>query len=177
MPQTTLFSHEIGQVTFQPNIGLDASIRQSVVDMLNLLLADEAVLLLKIHHPDKHANGMGFSELQTLYDAQYKQVNAISNEIKERIQILGGVYLKNSEALINSSRLDGKNNPIPGIVNILADQEAFIRFLREDAQKCSEIYEDQGTFALLVSVMCTHEKMAWMLRSSIEPELSQDEER
>ena len=42
-----------------------------------------------------------------------------------------------------------------------------IRFLREDARKCTEEYEDEGTFELLVSVMRLHEKMAWMLRSYI----------
>jgi starvation-inducible DNA-binding protein len=52
-------------------------------------------------------------------------------------------------------------------MSILADHEAFIRFMREDAQNCSEMYEDQGTFALLVSVMRIHEKMAWLLRSNI----------
>ena len=45
-----------------------------------------------------------------------------------------------------------------------------IRFLREDARKCTEEYEDEGTFELLVSVMRLHEKMAWMLRSYIESE-------
>jgi starvation-inducible DNA-binding protein len=171
MPQTILFSRKNGQVTFQPNIGLDASIRQSVVDMLNLLLADEAVLLLKMCQTDGHADVMGISELQSLYDAQCKQINVISNEIIERVQILGGTTLKDSETLTDSSRLGREINLVSGIVSVLADQEAFIRFLREDAQKCSEIYEDQGTFALLVSVLGTHEKMAWMLRSYIEPEL------
>lgn len=172
---TTLFSHGNEQGTFQPNIGLDASARQSVVDILNFLLADETVLLLKINHPDRQANGEGGTEPQAVFSAQTKQINAICNEIMERIQILGGACLKDSEALLNSSRLGGRINSVPGIVNILADHEAFIRFIREDAQKCSEIYEDQGTFALLVSIMCVHEKMAWMLRSSIEPEPPQDE--
>ena len=43
-----------------------------------------------------------------------------------------------------------------------------IRFLREDARKCTEEYEDEGTFEMLVSIMRLHEKMAWMLRSYIE---------
>jgi starvation-inducible DNA-binding protein len=66
--------------------------------------------------------------------------------------------------------LGGELNVVPGIVNILADHEAFIRFLREDARKCSEIYEDLSTFALLVSVMGAHEKMAWVLRRYIATE-------
>jgi hypothetical protein len=59
---------------------------------------------------------------------------------------------------------------VPDILHLIADHEACIRFLREDARKCTEEYEDEGTFELLVSVMRLHEKMAWMLRSYIENE-------
>ena len=51
-----------------------------------------------------------------------------------------------------------------------ADHEASIRFLREDARKCTKEYKDEGTFELLVSLMRLHEKMAWMPRSYIENE-------
>ena len=167
MPRTTFYGQINVQVTIQPNIGLDAGDRQSVVEILNLLLADEAVLLLKTHRVDGHANGVEIPELQALYDDQYKQINANSDEIGERIHILGGSQLSGSEQLIEYARLGGELNEFPGIVNILADHEAFIRFLREDARKCSESYDDQGTYALLVNVMRTHEKMAWILRSHV----------
>ena len=167
MPRTTFYEFNNVLVTIQPNIGLDAGARQSVIEMLNLLLADEAVLSLKTRGADGHTGGVDLPELQPLYDAQSKQINAVSNEIMERIQILGGSHLSGSEALIDSARLRGELNAVPDIVSILADHEAFIRFLREDARKCSEMYEDQGTFALLVSVMRIHEKMAWILRSNI----------
>jgi len=167
MPRTTFYGHTNIQVAIQPNIGLDATASQSVVDILNLLLADEAVLSFKTHSADGSAGGAGNPDLRALYDAQYKQINDIIIEIAERVKILGGSPLSDSEELIDSARLDGKLAVVPGVMSILADQEAFIRFLREDAQKCSEMYEDQGTFALLVSVMRIHEKMAWILRSNI----------
>jgi starvation-inducible DNA-binding protein len=168
MARTTFYGRKNIQVTFQPNIGLDVTARQSVVEILNLLLADEAVLSLKTHSADGHAGGISGPDLQSLYDAQYKEINDIVIEISERVRILGGSHLSSSEELINFARLDGKLAVVPGVMHILADHEAFIRFLREDAQKCSEIYEDQGTFALLVNVLRLHEKMAWMLRSYIE---------
>jgi starvation-inducible DNA-binding protein len=167
MPRTTFYGRKLIQVTFQPNIGLDASARQSVVEILNLLLADEAVLSLKTRRADGHAGGEVDPALQPLYGAQNKQINAISNEIVERVQILGGSHPNGSEELIDSARLDGKLAVFPGVMSILADHEALIRFLREDAQKCCDAYEDQGTYALLVNVMRIHEKMAWILRSNI----------
>ena len=170
MLQTTFYGRKIVQVSIQPNIGLDAAARQSVVEILNLLLADEAVLSLKLHSANEHTGGTGVLDLQSFYDEQYKQIKDIVNEIGERVKILGGSPLSDSEELINSARLDGKFAVVPGVMSILADQEAFIRFLREDVLKCSEAYEDQGTFAMLVSVMRLHEKMAWVLRSNIAPE-------
>ena len=175
MPRTTFYGRKNVQVTFQPNIGLDADARQSVVEILNLLLADEAVLSLKTHHAVGHASRTGIPDLQSLYDAQYNEVNGIVIDIAERVRILGGSDLSGSEELINSARLDGTLADVPDVISLLADHEAFIRFLREDAQKCSEMYEDQGTFALLINAMRLHEKMAWMLRSYIENEPGHDE--
>jgi starvation-inducible DNA-binding protein len=174
MPRTTFYGRKNVQVTIQPNIGLDADARQSVMEILNLLLADETVLSLKTHNAEGHASGTGVSDLQSLYDTQYQQINDIVIEIAERVSILGGSPLSGSEELIDSARLDGKLTVVPDVLSILADHEAFIRFLRVEAQKCSEEYEDQGTFALLVSVMRLHEKMAWMLRAYIDPEHTGD---
>jgi starvation-inducible DNA-binding protein len=165
MQQTSFDRPE--NILFQPNIGLDASVRQSVVEILNLLLADEAVLSQKTKRADGHTGGLNIPELQPLYDDQYQQISTITNEILERVQILSGSRRSGTEVSIKQARLGGETNAVPGIVNVLANHEAFIRFLREDARKCSELYEDQGTFALLVNVMRSHEKMAWILRSNI----------
>jgi starvation-inducible DNA-binding protein len=167
MPRTTFYGHSNLQVTIQPNIGLDAAARQSVVEILNILLADETVLSLKTRQADEEASGTVIPDLHPIYEAQNQQINDIGNEFVERISILGGLHIKDLEVLIDTARLDGKLASAPDGMNLLADQEAFIRFLREDAQKCSEMYEDQGTFALLVSVLRIHEKMAWILRSNI----------
>jgi len=167
MSQNIYYGHKNVKVTFQPNIGLDSSVRQSVIDMLNLLLSDEAVLSFKTHKAEGNATGTDVPDLISLYDEQYKQINSVSNEIVERVQIMGGTYLRGFKELLEHARLGVDLNNTPGILNILADQEAFIRFLREDAQKCSELYEDQGTFALLINVMRIHEKMAWILRKNI----------
>jgi starvation-inducible DNA-binding protein len=169
MPRTTFYGHSNVQVTIQPNIGLDAAVRQSVVEILNILLADETVLSFKTRRADEEASGTDIPDLHPLYEAQYKQINDIGTEIVERISILGGLHISDSEVLIDSARLDGKFAVAPDEMSLLADHEAFIRFLREDAQKCSEMYEDQGTFALFVSVLRIHEKMAWILRTKIAP--------
>jgi starvation-inducible DNA-binding protein len=174
MPPINFYGRKNLPITFQPNIGLDAGSRQSVVEMLNVLLADEAVLAQETRRAYEHepAKASGRSDLQPLSDGQYRQIKDIVSAIAERISILGGSHLSVSEESISSARLEGNNAVVPDAISILADHEAFIRYLRGDAQKCSEEYEDQGTSAMLVSVMQMHEKMAWMLRSYIQDELT-----
>jgi starvation-inducible DNA-binding protein len=158
-------------VLIQPNIGLEYDVRHSIVDMLNTTLANEAVLTVKTRSAHWNVSGAGFYELYILFDSQYKQLSDISDEIAERVRMLGGIAIGGLQEFIHYSRVEEQLGVVPDILRLVADHEACIRFLREDAKKCSEEYEDEGTFELLVSVMRLHEKMAWMLRSYIENEL------
>jgi len=158
------------QVLIQPNIGLDSDIRRSVVEILNNTLANEAVLTVKTRSAHWNVSGPGFFELHILFDSQYKQLNDISDELAERARMLGGIAIGSLQEFINYTRMEEQPGVVPDILHLLADHEASVRFLREDAKKCTDEYEDEGTFELLVSVMCLHEKMAWMLRSYIENE-------
>ena len=173
MPRAKHYERKNVKISIQPNIGLETSARLSVIDMLNLLLADETVLSLKTQRTKSLLDGEDVSGFHLLYATHHKQIEAISKEIGERIQILGGLQINNPEELIHSARLDGNLNEFYDIINILAEHEAFIRFLRDDAQKCSELFEDQGTYAMLISILCAHEKMAWSLRSQISHEAIQ----
>jgi starvation-inducible DNA-binding protein len=158
------------KVLIQPNIGLDSDVRYSVVEILNHTLANEAVLTQKTRSAHWKVSGAGFFELHILFNSQYEQLNDISEEIAERARMLGGTAIGSLQEFINYTRMDEQPGVVPDILRLLADHESSIRFLREDARKCSEDYEDEGSFELLVSVMRLHEKMAWMLRSYIENE-------
>jgi len=158
------------QILIQPNIGLDSDARHSVVELLNIILADEAVLTTKTRSAHWNVRGADFFELHTLFETQYQLLNNISDEIAERARMLGGFAIGSLEEFLNHTRLEDQHSDIPDILHLLADHETYIRFLREDHRKCTEDYEDEGTTELLVSIMRLHEKMAWMLRSYIEHE-------
>jgi DNA-binding ferritin-like protein len=170
MAQNNFYGHRNFKVSFQPNIGLDAVVRQSVIEILTLLLADEAVLSFKTHKAGGNPNMSGVPDLRSLYDVQYKQIAAVSEDIMERVQIMGGTLLRGFEENFEYARLGVDLNAYPSPLNLLADQEAYIRFLREDVQKCFELFEDQGTYVLLVNILRIHEKMAWILRKNITSE-------
>jgi starvation-inducible DNA-binding protein len=154
---------------FQPNIGLAKDVRLPVEQILNTILASEAVLSQKTRRAHWNSSGSGFLGLYIFLETQYKQLNEIVDKIAERTRILGGIALGSFEEFLEESQIENKPAQIPDVLHLLADHESVTRSLREDIRKCSEEYEDEGTVELLVGVMSLHEKMAWMLRSYIEP--------
>jgi starvation-inducible DNA-binding protein len=157
------------RVLIEPNIGLDGDTRHSIVGILNTMLADEAVLKLKTKSAHWHVRGPGFLDLRNLFGQQFDQLNKMSDEISERVRVLDGLAIASFEEFLNATRLKEKPGEVPDVMDLLADHEASIRFLREDARKCFEEYEDHGTFSLFVRLIRMHEKMAWILRSYIAP--------
>jgi starvation-inducible DNA-binding protein len=91
--------------------------------------------------------------------------------------MLGGQAYGTFKQFLVHTHLEEQSAETPDFLHLLADHETIIRLLREDSKRCTEEYEDQGTFELLISVMSLHEKMAWMLRSYIENEPITDEKQ
>lgn len=164
-------------VLIQLNIGLERESRYAIVENLNRSLANEALLTIKTRCAFWNVSGMGFMEMRVLFDSQYKQLNKFTDEIAERTRILGGIAIGSLQEFIQYARIEEQPGIVPDILHLLADHEAIIRFLREDSRKCTDEYEDEGTSDLLINIMCLHEKMAWTLRSHIEPELTYDDIR
>lgn len=159
----------------QPNIGLEIDVRQPIVKILNNTLSNEALLALKTRNSHWNVSGVGFFELHILFDTQYKQLNDISDEIAERVRMVGGIAIGSFAEFLSHTKLEEQPGEVPDVLHLLADHETIIRLLHDDIRKCNDEYEDEGTSNLLVSVMRLHEKMAWMLRSYVENEPVQGE--
>lgn len=157
-------------VFIQPNIGLDSEARESVIEILNINLADVAVFTLKIFSAQWNMRGAGFLDLRALFNQQAQQLMTLWRKMAERAGILGGNPICSLEEFLHFARIEEQPGSAPDILRLLADQEAAIRFLREDVRKCGQEYEDEGTTDLLIRVMVLYEKMAWMLRSYLETE-------
>jgi len=157
-------------ILIQPNIGLDSDVRMPIIKILNNILSNEAVLTLKTRNAHWNVLGASFFELHILFDSQYKQLNDISDEIAERVRMVGGIAIGSFAEFLSHSQLKEQSTEVPDILHLLADHETIIRNLHEVIRKCNDEYQDEGTSDLLVSVMRMHEKMAWMLRAYIETE-------
>jgi starvation-inducible DNA-binding protein len=160
----------VNLVAIQPNLGLDANNREAIVALLNVVLSDEILLATKTRCLHWNARGTAFFERHAIFNAQYQQLCDLSDEIAERVRILGGVAFGSLRGFLEHTRLEEQPGETPDILRLLADHETFIRFLREDAKRCADEFEDEGSRDLLVSDLRAHEKIAWVLRSSIEIE-------
>ena len=144
---------------------------QSVVtDALAKLLADTAMLALKTQN--YHWNGVGpqFYGFHKMTEQQYEELNAAMDLLAERLRALGrsapGTYMAYSR--MTSIAEDETLPPIDEMARqLIQDHDAVIRTAHQAATS-AEHANDQGTLDLLGERTSSHEKMQWMLRSTLE---------
>ncbi len=155
-----------------PNIGLSPGDRESVVALLNLLLADEYVLYTKTRNYHWNVKGPHFHDLHKFFESQYEAIDETIDEVAERARTLGGAASATLVEFTHAARLKEQPGTVPTatqmISNLVADHEAIIRILRVDQEACTAQYHDAGTADFLTALMEEHEKMAWLLRAHLE---------
>jgi starvation-inducible DNA-binding protein len=153
------------------DVGLDLETRTSLVNLLNVVLADEQLLYTKTRNFHWNVTGMQFRQLHKLWEDHYEQMQLLADEVAERARMLGGNAIGTFAEFQEAARLSespGETPTAEEMINILVeDHESFITNLRQDITSSMEEYDDQGTGDLLIGVLRAHEKMAWMLRSFI----------
>jgi starvation-inducible DNA-binding protein len=152
-------------------VGIPREQRLRVAELLNTALSDEFVLYTTTRNCHWNIVGPQFSELHGFFDRQYRELNAIVDEVAERARALGGRALGTLTEFLQHARLKEHHElsqPSEMIAALLGDHEAVIQALRRDLEICAEKYGDQGTSDFLTGLMERHEKMAWMLRAFLE---------
>lgn len=151
------------------NIGLSESNRDSVVKILNNLLADEYVLYTKTRNYHWNVVGPQFNDLHKFFQEQYEALDEMVDEVAERARSVGGKAYGTLAEFSQHSRLKEQPGKQPAaatmVANLQADHEAMVRTLRADLETVMEKHNDAGTNDFLTGLMEKHEKMAWMLRS------------
>ncbi len=151
------------------NIGISEENKKKVVDLLNVVLADEFLLYTKTLNFHWNLTGHSFAEIHEFLDKQYHQMQEMIDSVAERIRQVGGFSAGSLNEFLKLGRLKevpGKRAPTDVILkNLLVDHETIITHLRKDLKLCDEKYGDMGTSDFLTGLMELHEKMAWMIRS------------
>jgi starvation-inducible DNA-binding protein len=152
---------------FQPNSALDRDSRTAIIRILNSLTADEVILAMKTRCSYLHVYGPGFTQCRMIFDRQFVLINSISEEIKERVQVLGGFAISSFEEFLGLARLKEKPSVIPDMIELLADHQAIVRCLRDNARLCFQELDDPQTHTMLDRYIQLHEKMVGSLHSQI----------
>lgn len=153
------------------NIGLPQKQAQQVMKLLNVLLADEYVLYTKTLNYHWNMTGPHFNHMHKFFEQHYEILLGFADDVAERVRALGGRALGTMIEFSKVTRLKeepGKKLDIPQMsASLLADHESIIRYLRSTALECTAL-QDDVTNNFLIELAEKHEKMAWMLRASLE---------
>lgn len=145
--------------------------RAQIVDALTSVLADTYSLYLKTHGYHWNVEGPNFKTLHELFEENYTAMWESMDEIAERIRMLGKYAPMGSPALAEGTTIDATDNGVPDantmVQNLVAGHEAWLQ-TAASALNVAEEAGDPGTEGLLGDLITAHEKMAWMLRSSLE---------
>jgi len=153
-------------------IGIKPEDALLVADSLNKLLADENVLFIKTRNAHWNVIGADFAAQHKFFEDQYKQLDEIIDQVAERIRTIGHYTEGTMEDFLKLTQLNEKsregNDSLSFIKDLLEDHEAIIIELRENINRFTEDWHDMGSSDFITSLMETHEKMGWMLRSHLQ---------
>jgi starvation-inducible DNA-binding protein len=158
------------QMIMEPKIGIEKKSINTSIKNLTIVLSNEMVLYVKTRKFHWNVSGKSFIELHKLFESQYKNMEAIIDEVAERISKLGGEAIGSMKEFTTHSILK-ESLTIPTqenmISELLKDHEATISNLRNMIETMEDTGNDFGTIDFLTAVMQKHESMAWILRKYI----------
>ena len=151
------------------NTGPTAKDRKAVAEGLAKLLADTYAVYLKTHGYHWNVRGPNFSQLHTLFMAQYTEMWTAIDEVAERIRALGELAPQGYGAFGNLSSIkdgDPSRNAEEMLKDLIASQETLIGTLYAILPAAQEA-GDEVSASLIWDRLTAHEKHVWMLRSSL----------
>lgn len=143
---------------------------QMVAKELSHLLANTYTVYLKTQNFHWNVTGPYFPQLHQLFNDQYEELAEAVDVIAERIRALGSFAPASFTEFQKLSTLkEGGDHDITSndmVKKLMKDHEAISQQLLEIFTKVEEA-NDQGTMDMLIERLRAHDKMAWMLRSSL----------
>ena len=151
------------------NAGPSAKDRKAVAEGLSKLLADSYAVYLKTHGYHWNVRGPNFSQLHSLFMAQYTEMWTAIDEVAERIRALGELAPQGYAAFGNLSAIkdgDPSKNAEAMLKDLIDSHETLIATLYASLPAAQEA-GDEVSASLISDRLTAHEKHVWMLRSSL----------
>ncbi len=150
--------------------GIAAKDRNEIAEGLSRVLADTYTLYLKTHNYHWNVTGPQFRTLHLMFEEQYRELWAATDEIAERIRALGE-FAPGTYAEFGKLSTLQEDNGVPGadqmVKNLVKGHEQVVKTARDLFKQASDA-DDEVTADLMVQRMQVSEKTAWMLRSLAE---------
>lgn len=142
---------------------------QKVADLLSHFLADTYALYLKTQNFHWNVTGPYFYSLHKLFEEQYLELAAAIDEIAERIRALGRLAPASFSEFsrLTSIKEESMDISAESMIQKLLKDHTMLSNSASDLIPKSQQAHDEGTADLLIQRLKAHDKMAWMLRSSI----------
>ncbi len=137
----------------------------NVINSLNEILADSIVLYQKLHHFHWRVQGRGFFQLHAKFEEMYNHFAGVSDEVAERILMIGGQPLASlKQALEISSVQESSEVPAAGdmVIQLRGELDRFRSKIRS-AVNLAEEAGDRGSVGLLDPIADALDKEIWML--------------
>ncbi|MEN0651417.1 MULTISPECIES: Dps family protein [Hyphobacterium] len=150
-------------------MGLSQDQRETMADAVAAVLADTYALYFKTHAYHWNVTGPRFHDLHMLFETQYNELWMATDVLAERVRALG-VAAPNSYAAmdkfatVKSEATETKADAMLG--DLLSGHETVVATIRSALAKAGES-GDEATADILSPRLSAHEKMAWMLRSTL----------
>lgn len=152
----------------KPNIGISKKNLNQSAHILSVILANEMTLYIKTRKSHWSVSGESFMELHKLFEAQYKELEEVIDQIAERIGKLGEKTIGTMSEFLKYSSIKespGKYSSSKNILDeLLSDHELVIIQLRKNIEECASKNKDAGTADFLTGLMEQHETTSWVLR-------------
>jgi starvation-inducible DNA-binding protein len=143
---------------------------QKIADELMHFLADTYALYLKTQNFHWNVTGPNFPALHKMFEEQYNELAAAVDMIAERIRALKcAVPASFSQFMkLTSLKEDNGNLSAKGMLkHLMKDHETIVQHAYIVLTKAQKTH-DEATVDMLIERIREHEKIVWMLRSSIE---------
>lgn len=147
-------------------LGYSKEESKSIVDALNVLLANYHVHYQKLRNYHWNVKGADFFDIHEQFEAQYDQAKLNIDEIAERIRVFGfrpmstlTEYLEHAD--IEETPTEAKMNGMEMVEEILNDFEILLSYMVDAADAAIEI-GDVATEDMIKKFVVQMEKTHWM---------------
>ncbi len=143
---------------------------QSVIDALNVVLADSFALYFKTKNFHWHVSGPHFRDYHLLLDEQAVQILASTDLIAERVRKLGGTTLKSIGHISRLSEIEDNDADKVDAAAMLHELEADNRTLiaaLKTAKELADDAKDNASSGVIDNWTDEAERRAWFLRESL----------